>query len=157
MSLSMSLGESSKSRLYAQHLTTDLLPSLEATRQAIQQTEHDISEYRDLAERLRGLEQTGHAPQTTLTELGGGCYVDAQIPDTSRVTLDIGLELHLEMGAGEAIEYAEKRAGVLEKRISALKVREENIIWQIEQFRGAIAEADAGPKTAQAGVVERAA
>jgi prefoldin subunit 5 len=36
-------------------------------------------------------------------------------PDTSRVTLDIGLELHLEMGAGEAIEYAEKRAGVLEK------------------------------------------
>jgi hypothetical protein len=44
MSLPLSLGESSKSRLYAQHLTTDLLPSLEATRQAIQQTEHDISE-----------------------------------------------------------------------------------------------------------------
>jgi hypothetical protein len=44
MSLPLPLGESSKSRLYAQHLTTDLLPSLDATRQAIQQIERDISE-----------------------------------------------------------------------------------------------------------------
>ncbi|ORY32094.1 Prefoldin subunit-domain-containing protein [Naematelia encephala] len=135
----------SKAALYTTHLRNDLFPAIQAAREGIARLEWDISEYKDVISRLANVRlRSTTEPEETLTELGGGIWVDARIQDTSSVTLDIGLDIHMELSVQDAIAYSTKRISVLEKKKDVLTKRMEGLEWQVEQFNGAIAQADNG-------------
>ncbi|ORX38248.1 Prefoldin subunit-domain-containing protein [Kockovaella imperatae] len=130
-----------KLQTYASHLNTVLLPSLDQLRRNLAKLEQDIAEYDDVSQKAKLLVADARRPQEAMMDLGAGVYVDVIVPDTSQMTLDLGLDIHLQMPVDEAGEYAAKRVTMLQKRRSALKIKEENLIWQIEQFRGAMNQA----------------
>lgn len=70
------------------------------------------------ANNVPGDRATGRRASAWLLLRGNCCadvLTDTRRPDASRITLDLGLDVHLEMPLPEAIEYAESRAKVLQK------------------------------------------
>ncbi|KAK1921006.1 Prefoldin subunit-domain-containing protein [Papiliotrema laurentii] len=140
------MATTSKSHTYSNHLNTTLLPTLQLVRQNLAQVEHDLEEYHDLEDKLAGLEQA-QGRQETLTELGAGIYAEAHIPETSTITLDLGLETHANLTLSEARSFVSQRITVLEKKLQVVRDREQGITWQIEQFQGALSEVGASDKS----------
>jgi len=107
--------------------------------------EADIAEYETLADRLELLLQSSVEAQSTLTELGAGVWVDASIPDAKTVTLDLGLGVHADLPVHTAVDFVSKRVEVLRRKKMRHETKLQTLTWQIEQFQGAIANADPGP------------
>nr|XP_031863863.1 uncharacterized protein CI109_000506 [Kwoniella shandongensis]KAA5530935.1 hypothetical protein CI109_000506 [Kwoniella shandongensis] len=124
---------SSRAQVYSAHLRNSLLPELEITRQKLAQVEFDISEYETLREKLSELGKQDGKGLDTLTELGAGVWVEAEVPDTSVVTLDIGLGLHLDMSTADAQEYTKKKMEQLKRARDKLSEKEEHLVWQVGQ------------------------
>ncbi|WVQ80016.1 hypothetical protein IAT38_002117 [Cryptococcus sp. DSM 104549] len=145
---SPSTSNTAQAQVYASHLQNSLLPELEATRHSLAQVEFDISEYEALRGKLVDLgKEQGKSIETT-SELGAGVWVHTKIPDTSAITLDLGLDLHLDMPVADAQEYTKKKVEVLKKKRDVLSQKEEHLVWQIGQFHGAMAQQSNATPTA---------
>ncbi|GMK55639.1 hypothetical protein CspeluHIS016_0206950 [Cutaneotrichosporon spelunceum] len=116
------------------------MPALAAVRADIARVDSDIRDYEQVARRLA---LAGDGPHAGPAELGAGVWVDTVVPSTAAVTLDLGLDVHLPLRPGEAAEYATRRAEVLKKKREVLVRREERLLWEVEQFEGAVREAQA--------------
>lgn len=62
------------------------------------------------------------------------------------MTLDLGLDIHMDLPAPQAAEYATKRAEVLRKKRETVVKREERLKWEIEQVCIAPGQADISSK-----------
>jgi hypothetical protein len=105
---------------------------------------------RVVEERRRGV----HGTQT-LVEVGAGVWVDAEMwamnltgkvladvsrPDTSVVTIDIGLDLHVEMEIEQALAFCTRRVEVLRKWVQEFRFEGGNrICYWCEQEEGGCA------------------
>jgi len=69
---------------------------------------------RDLILKLEKM-QSSAGKQATMVQLGAGVYADAEVYDTSKITLDVGLGYHVDMTLAEAMSCSEKRIEVLEQ------------------------------------------
>lgn len=52
----------------------------------------------------------------THTELGAGVFLQAEVPNTSRIYVDIGLGFHAELLLAEALQVAAQRKAVAQVR-----------------------------------------
>ncbi|WVQ68571.1 prefoldin, alpha subunit [Kwoniella botswanensis] len=129
-----------RAQIYSAHLQSTLLPELDVTRHALISVEHDISEYDNLLNKLDQLEEADERGIETLSELGAGVWVETRISDTKTVTLDLGLDLHMDMSLAEAREYVIKKIDVLKKKRDSLSKKEEFLVWQVGQFHGALSQ-----------------
>ena len=61
------------------------------------------------------------------TDLGCNFFVEAVVPDTSQVSVYLGLGIYLEMSREEAVNFIEKREKILESRREVLLQKASNI------------------------------
>ena len=90
---------------YSDFVEQVLRPQLQQTlvhRDALTQ---EVHEYQELRELLQTLADPTPRPLHTLLDVGEHFYVRAKVDDASLVTVDIGLEFHIEMTATEAQRF----------------------------------------------------
>ncbi|XP_074368406.1 uncharacterized protein LOC141708598 [Apium graveolens] len=94
----------------------------------------------DLKRNIENLEKNSVTSLRTLVNLGSEVYVQADVPDTRHIFVDVGLGFHVEFTWTEALNY--------------ISVREEKLARQIEECTRLIASIKAQIKMVCEGIRE---
>ncbi|KAF3431522.1 hypothetical protein FNV43_RR26253 [Rhamnella rubrinervis] len=84
-----------------------------------------IAERSDLRKNIENLERNSVTSLRTLVNLGSEVYMQADVPDTKRIFVDVGLGFHVEFTWSEALNF--------------ISLREEKLSKQIEEYTHLIA------------------
>ncbi|XP_053551921.1 protein UXT [Bombina bombina] len=90
-------------------LQRDLLRVLE-NRDAIYEK---ISQYLQLKNVIERLQEVGSEPLETQVDLGSNFFVNAQVPDSSKIFLALGFGFYAELTLEEALKFIEKKSKIL--------------------------------------------
>ncbi|XP_028088986.1 protein UXT homolog isoform X2 [Camellia sinensis] len=101
---------------------------------------HAIAESSDLRKSIENLEKNSVTSLRTLVNLGSEVYMQADVPDTRRIFVDVGLGFHVEFTWSEALNY--------------IIAREEKLARQIEEYTRLIASIKAQIKMVCEGIRE---
>ncbi|CDP00380.1 unnamed protein product [Coffea canephora] len=96
--------------------------------------------FSDLKRNIETLENNSVTSLRTLVNLGSEVYMQADVPDTSRIFVDVGLGFHVEFTWSEALQY--------------IAAREEKLDRQIEDYTRLIASIKAQIKMVCEGIRE---
>ncbi|KAG5521400.1 hypothetical protein RHGRI_033837 [Rhododendron griersonianum] len=96
--------------------------------------------FSDLKKNIENLEKNSVTSLRTLVNLGSEVYMQADVPDTRRIFVDIGLGFHVEFTWSEALNYIARR--------------EEKLARQIEDYTRLIASIKAQIKMVCEGIRE---
>ncbi|KDP41248.1 hypothetical protein JCGZ_15655 [Jatropha curcas] len=96
--------------------------------------------FSDLRNNIENLEKNSVTSLRTLVNLGSEVYMQADVPDTQHIFVDIGLGFHVEFTWSEALKY--------------ISLREEKIARQIEEYTHQIASIKAQIKMVYEGIRE---
>ncbi|KAI4328493.1 hypothetical protein L6164_020844 [Bauhinia variegata] len=96
--------------------------------------------FSDLRRNIENLEKNSVTSLRTLVDIGSEVYLQAEVPDTQRIFVDIGLGFHVEFTWSEALNY--------------ITQREEKIARQIEEYTQLIASIKAQIKLVLEGIRE---
>ncbi|WRX16168.1 Prefoldin alpha-like - like 2 [Theobroma cacao] len=135
--------------------------------------------FSDLRKNIENLEKNSVTSLRTLVNLGSEVYMQAEVPDTQRIFVDIGLGFHVEFTWSEALKFISLREEKLERdviycplivtpdmlckfsinhhRSSIVEVITEgtwNRLWQIEEYTCLIASIKAQIKLVCEGIRE---
>ncbi|CAN6881625.1 unnamed protein product, partial [Brassica oleracea] len=83
-------------------------------------------ELSDLRKNLETLDKNGVNSLRTVVNLGSEVYMQAEVPDTRHIFMDVGLGFHVEFTRQDALEY--------------IPQREERVEKQLEEVNGVIAQ-----------------
>ncbi|GAB4829101.1 hypothetical protein Ancab_018764 [Ancistrocladus abbreviatus] len=81
--------------------------------------------FSDLKSNIENLEKNSVTSLRTLVNLGSEVYMQADVPDTRRIFVDVGLGFHVEFTWSEALKY--------------ISAREERLTKQVEEYTRLIA------------------
>ncbi|MBA0596363.1 hypothetical protein Gorai_013186 [Gossypium raimondii] len=101
---------------------------------------HAIAERSDLRKNIENLEKNSVTSLRTLVNLGSEVYMQAEVPDTQRIFVDVGLGFHVEFTWSEALKF--------------ISLREEKLERQIEEYTRLIASIKAQIKLVCEGIRE---
>ncbi|CAM6087971.1 unnamed protein product [Calypogeia fissa] len=73
--------------------------------------------FSDLAKNIQMLQENGLKKLKSMVNLGSEVYVQAEVPDTSRIFVDIGLGFHAEFTLDEALRYIDSKQLLLTKEV----------------------------------------
>ncbi|KAL4333795.1 hypothetical protein GQ457_07G017810 [Hibiscus cannabinus] len=96
--------------------------------------------FSDLRKNIESLEKNSVTSLRTLVNLGSEVYSQAEVPDTQRIFVDIGLGFHVEFTWSEALKF--------------ISLREEKLERQIEEYTRLIASIKAQIKLVLEGIRE---
>ncbi|KAK8647500.1 hypothetical protein V6N13_121236 [Hibiscus sabdariffa] len=96
--------------------------------------------FSDLRKNIESLEKNSVTSLRTLVNLGSEVYTQAEVPDTQRIFVDIGLGFHVEFTWSEALKF--------------ISLREEKLERQIEEYTRLIASIKAQIKLVLEGIRE---
>ncbi|KAM1170499.1 hypothetical protein ACFX2G_021360 [Malus domestica] len=96
--------------------------------------------FSDLRKNIENLEKNSVTSLRTLVNLGSEVYMQADVPDTRRIFVDIGLGFHVEFTWSEALNY--------------ISQREEELARQVEECTNLIASIKAQIKLVCEGIRE---
>ncbi|CAL5332933.1 protein UXT homolog isoform X1 [Camellia sinensis] len=96
--------------------------------------------FSDLRKSIENLEKNSVTSLRTLVNLGSEVYMQADVPDTRRIFVDVGLGFHVEFTWSEALNY--------------IIAREEKLARQIEEYTRLIASIKAQIKMVCEGIRE---
>lgn len=96
--------------------------------------------FADLRRNIENLEKNSVTSLRTMVNLGSEVYVQAEVPNTQHIFVDIGMGFHVEFTWSEALNFIEKR--------------EEKITRQIEEYTKLIASIKAQIKLVCEGIRE---
>ncbi|XP_021744661.1 protein UXT homolog isoform X2 [Chenopodium quinoa] len=99
-----------------------------------------IAESSDLKRNIQNLEKNSVSSLKTLVNLGSEVYMQAEVPDTRRIFVDVGSGFHVEFTWSEALNY--------------IAAREERLAKQIEEYTRMIASIKAQIKLVCEGIRE---
>lgn len=88
--------------------------------------------FSDLSKNIKLLEQQKLRKLKSLVNLGSEVYAQAEVPDTSRIFVNIGLGFHVEFTWPEAIDFLTVKEASLARQIEELTHRIANIKAQIK-------------------------
>ncbi|KAJ9549634.1 hypothetical protein OSB04_022177 [Centaurea solstitialis] len=94
----------------------------------------------DLRKNLENLEKNSVTSLRSMVNLGSEVYAQAEVPDTRRIFVDVGLGFHVELTWSEALNI--------------IPAREEKLARQIEEYTRLIAQIKAQIKTVSQGIRE---
>ncbi|KAG8493154.1 hypothetical protein CXB51_010510 [Gossypium anomalum] len=94
----------------------------------------------DLRKNVENLEKNSVTSLRTLVNLGSEVYMQAEVPDTQRIFVDVGLGFHVEFTWSEALKF--------------ISLREEKLERQIEEYTRLIASIKAQIKLVCEGIRE---
>nr|CAD1837888.1 unnamed protein product [Ananas comosus var. bracteatus] len=78
-----------------------------------------IAQRSDLKRNIENLEQNGVTSFQSMVNLGSEVYMQADVPDTRRIFVDIGLGFHVEFTWSEALEFISVREARLARYVKA--------------------------------------
>ncbi|PPE01930.1 hypothetical protein GOBAR_DD01070 [Gossypium barbadense] len=78
---------------------------------------HAIAERSDLRKNIENLEKNSVTSLRTLVNLGSEVYMQAEVPDTQRIFVDVGLGFHVEFTWSEALKFISLREEKLESQM----------------------------------------
>ncbi|XP_052187012.1 uncharacterized protein LOC127797870 isoform X1 [Diospyros lotus] len=96
--------------------------------------------FSDLKRNVENLQKNSVTSLRTLVNLGSEVYMQADVPDTRHIFVDIGLGFHVELTWSEALNY--------------ITAREEKLVRQIEDYTRLIASIKAQIKIVCEGIRE---
>lgn len=96
--------------------------------------------FADLRSNIENIEKNSVTSLRTMVNLGSEVYVQAEVPNTQHIFVDIGMGFHVEFTWSEALNFIEKR--------------EEKIARQIEEYTKLIASIKAQIKLVCEGIRE---
>lgn len=96
--------------------------------------------FSDLRKNIENLEKNSVTSLQTLVNLGSEVYMQADVPDTRHIFVDVGLGFHVEFTWSEAVKY--------------ISAREERLAKQIEDYTHLIASIKAQIKMVLEGIRE---
>ncbi|KAL4281845.1 hypothetical protein GQ457_03G026990 [Hibiscus cannabinus] len=96
--------------------------------------------FSDLRKNIENLEKNSVTNLRTLVNLGSEVYMQAEVPDTQHIFVDIGLGFHVEFTWSEALKF--------------ISLREEKLARQIEEYTRLIASIKAQIKLVCEGIRE---
>ncbi|TXG56564.1 hypothetical protein EZV62_017877 [Acer yangbiense] len=99
-----------------------------------------IAERSDLRRNIENLEKNSVTSLRTMVNLGSEVYMQADVPDTQRIFVDIGLGFHVEFTWSEALNF--------------ISQREERLAGRIEEYTRLIASIKAQIKLVYEGIRE---
>jgi prefoldin alpha subunit len=114
---------SAKIAEYERFIGERLRPDLLAAEQARDKTQREVLQWEALVVNARSLREEGREEMRTLVDLGAQVYCQADVPDTSRVFVSVGLGFHAEMTLEEAEAFAERKMEKLRQDV-AKKIEE---------------------------------
>ncbi|KNE62340.1 prefoldin, alpha subunit [Allomyces macrogynus ATCC 38327] len=79
------------------------------------QVYNQISEYGKLANQIKMLQETGSKELKTQVDLGSNFFVQAKIPDTTYIYVQVAFGFHVQFTLPEAIAFADKKQLQLQK------------------------------------------
>ncbi|XP_010532689.1 PREDICTED: protein UXT homolog [Tarenaya hassleriana] len=74
----------------------------------------------DLRKNIETLEKNGVTSLKTMVNLGSEVYMQAEVPDTQRVFVDVGLGFYVEFTRQEALDYISQREESLKKQLKEI-------------------------------------
>ncbi|KAL9661381.1 hypothetical protein QQ045_026205 [Rhodiola kirilowii] len=117
--------------LYSFHLITNLCRDKVFEKQKV---------FSDLKRNIQSLEENNVTNLETMVNLGSEVYAQAEVPDTSRIFVDVGLGFHVEFTLSEALKF--------------ISTREEKLAKEIEDYTQLIASIKARIKLVLEGIRE---
>ncbi|KAA8532930.1 hypothetical protein F0562_032953 [Nyssa sinensis] len=96
--------------------------------------------FSDLRRNIENLEKNSVTSLRTMVNLGSEVYMQADVPDTQHIFVDVGLGFHVEFTWSEALNY--------------ITAREEKLARQIEEYTRLIASIKAQIKMVYEGIRE---
>ncbi|KNA17587.1 hypothetical protein SOVF_078220 [Spinacia oleracea] len=96
--------------------------------------------FSDLKRNIQNLEKNSVSSLKTLVNLGSEVYMQAEVPDTRHIFVDVGLGFHVEFTWSEALNY--------------IAAREERLAKQIEEYTRLVASIKAQIKLVCEGIRE---
>ncbi|KAI0493224.1 hypothetical protein KFK09_027500 [Dendrobium nobile] len=96
--------------------------------------------FQDLRRNIQNLEKNGVTSLRTMVNLGSEVFMQADVPDTRHIFVDIGMGFHVEFTWSEALEF--------------ISVRESRLAKQIEEYTHLIATVKAQIKLVCEGIRE---
>ncbi|GJP51833.1 hypothetical protein CLOM_g10964 [Closterium sp. NIES-68] len=101
-------------RFVEERLKVDLQQAME-DRHKVQE---EIQVYEELVRNIEALEANGVEEMRAMVNLGGEVFVQADVPDTSRIFVSVGLGFHVEFTRLEAKEFAATKIEHLRKHVA---------------------------------------
>ncbi|CAO3664096.1 unnamed protein product [Umbelopsis ramanniana] len=101
---------------YDQFVNEKLKPNLKATLDARDSLYDLTSEYLKLKLQIETIQNNDLMEMKTMVDLGSNFYVQAKIPDTKFVYINVGFGFHVQMTLKEALEFIEKKTQQLQNR-----------------------------------------
>ncbi|KAI9178889.1 hypothetical protein H9P43_005551 [Blastocladiella emersonii ATCC 22665] len=124
------------------HLRVDLRATLELREKVTEQ----ISEYGKLATQIQTIKDTGMTELKMQVDLGNNFYVQAKVPDTTYVYVQVGFGFHVQLTLDEALAFIEKKTTHLQKlsnkytdKASELKAQMQIILHTLDELMAASA------------------
>ncbi|KAJ3697847.1 hypothetical protein LUZ61_001552 [Rhynchospora tenuis] len=101
---------------------------------------HQQKMFLDLKKNIENLEKNGISSLRSMVNLGSEVYMQAEVPDTRHIFVDIGLGFHVEFTWSEALQF--------------ISVKEARLARQIEEYTHLIANIKAQIKLVCEGIRE---
>ena len=96
-----------------------------------------LADLRVAEESLKGLGETEEG-SPILIPMGGGTLVNAQLGDTSKVIINIGAEVSIDMPLEDALKNVADRLGDVEKTSTSVEQQLQQLLAQMEVHRDGI-------------------
>nr|CAG4643669.1 EOG090X0MWD [Ilyocryptus agilis] len=94
----------------------------------------EIEEYLQLQKTIKGLGELDTKPLKTKVDLGCGFFVQAEVPDTSKILIAVGFGFFLELTAEEACTFISKKVDLLNEKVKFLEEESSHISADIKMM-----------------------
>lgn len=104
------------------------------------QLRDSIAQYQDLRANIASIKESGQDSLETLVNVGCEYYMEAEIPDVSRVFVDIGLGIFAEFTLDEAVRVCSERETLLTKKVDIQSAVSARIKAQMFELSSGLAQ-----------------
>ncbi|RUP48159.1 UXT-like protein [Jimgerdemannia flammicorona] len=101
---------------YDKFVNDKLKVDLQKTLEARDKLYDTISEYLKLKSQIEVIQENNLKEMKTMVDLGSNFYVQAKIPDTTYIYVNVGFGFHVQMTLEEAKNFVGKKEAQLQKR-----------------------------------------
>ena len=81
---------------------------------------------------VQHFQSTNTTSINTLADIGSNILCEAHVPDVTRLTVDVGLNIHVEMTFPEILRFVDAKKRFLDSKVSALQPRINKIRTDIQ-------------------------
>ncbi|CAO3596398.1 unnamed protein product [Absidia cylindrospora] len=126
---------------YDEFVNLKLKPNLKTVLDARDELYNSISDYQKLKKQIELIQQGEHKELKTMVNLGSQFYVQAHIPDTTYIYVNVGFGFHVQFTLDEAKVFIDKKEQRLQSSVKKYSDEADKIRAHIKMVLEAMAEA----------------